>query len=161
MAAIPVPLAGDPTAQSWAAAVAGRLNGPPGCMLERRASWQTITTGAYNDIGWDTELRDTGFWTSGASLTIPEAGFYAYSVQLALSGSSAGTQRYMELCLNGATGNPFNGAVMSPNANALIWSMASQIRLAVGNTLKVRVLQDSGGNLNMTGATLTLTKIAE
>lgn len=126
------------------------------CRVRRNAN-QAAATGAWTALSWDVEEDDDGgFYAGGAPtrLTIPATGWYALYGWLAWANSGAGAGRYASWHLNG---------------NAYVKAAADLIadRDTVGEQyenlffiapftandyLELKGLQDTGGNLNMTGS---------
>lgn len=108
---------------------------------------QSIASGGSADITWGTEVSDIDGWTSGgiATLTVPAGwdGRYAISytgVFAAAAGASQGGQ----LLINGVASATSTGSTLWNNV-----TIACVQTLAVADTLKVQVFQNSGGNVNI------------
>ena len=126
-----------------------------------RSTTLAIATATETAITMPNEDKDTDAFhaASDAFITIPTGlgGYYAITGWAEFASSTAGTFRYLRLYVNATNlieiqipfqTNVGDGGVVS-----------TQFQLAQTDTVQLKVYQDSGGNLNITGASLSLALI--
>lgn len=115
----------------------------------------SVVTATYTDMPWVSAPIDiTGWWTSGASITVPAGlvppGYSSVAVEIQASArfDANGTgSRGIEVLLNG-------GVVEVPFSTSAITGETTPVAVTVwadcvdGDVLKIAVYQSSGGNLN-------------
>jgi hypothetical protein len=155
------------TASSGDTLVAGNLtiNGTPGlahtfpsCRAERQAV-QTLTTGTWTAISLDTETWDQGgfFAPTSKTMTVPAGygGLYLVTISALFVNNLTGF-RGVALSLNDSTdtanGVVFDGMNQTNAAGGSTFRAgpyAGLVRLAAGDTLTLKAIQTSGGNLDV------------
>lgn len=118
---------------------------------------QTIATSSATDILWTSELDDADNMhaTSTAIITIPVTGRYHIVAQVGWAGNSVGSRQ--ALVFVGA--NEVAGAAGANAATFVVRQGISRIlNLNANDQIKLQVLHDSGGNLNV-GATTTFMQV--
>lgn len=122
----------------------------PMAMLAEIAT-QAITSGSWNTLNLGTTLAQNGIWNGTANqLTVPAGagGLYLIAGHGDLNGATGGTVR--RLGILHSSGNrilvkSFPG--FGAEAAYPKWAVARLFRLAAGDTLKLQMFQDSGGNV--------------
>ncbi len=114
---------------------------------------QSIPTGAsFTDLSYNTAAYEQNgdFWTSGATITIPETGFYQIFAEATFDGAGLLTvaTANMQILLNGVTTISEDEDQVAINAKASLWCMA-QRSFTAGDTLKVQVKHSDAGSLNI------------
>lgn len=154
---------GTTTASAWGNSVKAGLDyqaNPPHCAI-RHSVAQSIATGAWSAVVFDTEDEDTASMHSTSSLTdqivIPAAGLYLVTTSLEFATNGTG-QRVAGFQVNGtpATGPNVKGRSSNPNPGAgsdPVLNPSSVLKLAVADILRVLVFQNSGGALNLIAST--------
>lgn len=118
---------------------------------------QVCGTGALVTLAFNTELYDNGEMHSVAvnnsRLTAKVAGLYAIGAQVTFDVNAAG-YRYLDILHNGAT--IIDTTWLPPTAASTSLNAYTEFRLAPGEFVEARVVQNSGGNLNvLTAASYT------
>ena len=116
----------------------------------RRAANQSIATGPlYTDLSWDTASDEIGgdFWTSGATITIPEAGYYQIDVEATFEGAAVAVTCNMQL-LVGAVVIGDDERMVAASATAALIVAVTRL-FAAGDVLKVQVKHSSATALNV------------
>lgn len=121
-----------------------RVETPAACLTLTRSATLAITT-AGTTITWQVETRANGITWSGATITIPTAGYYA--VQLAIGTTGSQTMAFTRI-VNGVTIGGFVGLFSATN----YFSGQSTGYYAAGDTLQIRLVP---------GANTTVTQVAE
>ncbi|AKJ72263.1 hypothetical protein [Gordonia malaquae] len=118
-----------------------------------RTSAQSISSGNDTTVIWQAaeyDSRPSGLaqWTS-TGFVCRVAGIYNVTAVWPWAANGTG-RRNMKLLLNGTSGtaNGIIGDAIPASAWENITSVSDQIALNVGDTLRMVVAQDSGGNLN-------------
>ena len=118
-----------------------------------RTSAQSVPSAADTTVVWQAaeyDSRPSGLaqWTS-AGFVCRVAGIYNVTAVWPWAANATG-RRNMKLLLNGTspTSNGIIGDAIPASAWENITSVSDQIALNVGDTLRMVVAQDSGGNLN-------------
>jgi hypothetical protein len=122
---------------------------PPLAMLRQTAA-QTLTTGGYAALNFDTEDFDShnghSTVTNTSRYTAVLAGIYEVSGGAAFAANATG-RRLARLAFNGTViggslaGIPANTATVGYSVRTTL------VRLAVGDYVELQALQESGGNL--------------
>jgi hypothetical protein len=128
---------------------------PPSIGMCRQAS-ASLANNTPTFITWTVEDWDTDTMGSAGSdtITIKTAGLYAVSVTIAMDGNAAGT-RYLWLEKNstsaGTQANSFLGARVGTPSSATETHLliSGVVNVAVNDTLRFSVFQNSGGALNI------------
>lgn len=119
------------------------------CQL-RLTGAKTIPGGAYTVVTWDTALVDTGnfFDPSYPSLlTVPETGWYAFSIQIVWDVSGTGLR---ELFLTDQNDyNPVADSRTGVTGAKTIISLSRPLYRNVGDTMFARVWHNAGVNLDI------------
>lgn len=107
------------------------------------------STGNFQDITtWQSPIKDThgSFNISTGVFTVPVAGVYSVSGCATLAASGTGLLRRIDVYKNSTA--MFTGAPGPVSAsNAARGAFAGTINAVAGDTIKVQMFQDSGGNL--------------
>lgn len=121
----------------------------------RRAAAQTIGNVSFTAVNFDTDDNDTGNFHSTVTntdrVTIGQAGLYAVAGKAGWAVNGTGT-RYADLTLNGNT--IAGSSARGPNGGtdlAVINICTLYLQLALNDILRMRVWQNSGGNLDTAG----------
>lgn len=116
---------------------------------------QTIATGTGTLIQWDSMEYDTDdMWRSGFNgLTCRTTGLYAVTCSLTWAANTTGI-RQLFLEVNGTTTYPLDVEPASASGTTSN-SGSDQIVLNAGDVLQATCAQNSGGNLNLNGGTLS------
>lgn len=122
---------------------------PPAVLVSRTGTAISLTTGVITPITWDTEILDyaaAGFFTASSdTITIQVAGVYLVTGYCGIASNASGRRR-ITIQINGV-----NRSLISLNADTTQihhLSIAGQFNLAVNDTVKLAVAQDSGGPLS-------------
>lgn len=118
-----------------------------------RNSNQSIPTGAgWTDLSWSTAGYEVGgdFWTSGATTTIPESGYYQIFAEATFDGTGllGAATANMQILLNGATVIGDDEKQVIINGKAAMLAMA-QRNFTAGDTIKVQVKHSDSGSVNV------------
>lgn len=147
-------------ATRWNTHLVGNLDflaKPPSCGLSRSTE-QSIATGVWRSIAWNTEGWDTDtMWSSTAAtrVDINTAGKYLVTANAGFVASTAGVARLMGIAIDGSsTASPsgVGGRVYHPpprTGNSLNMTHSQMISLTSTQTVRIQVFQDSGGALNV------------
>lgn len=121
-----------------------------------RAAAQTIPTGGYVNISFDTQVEDTDSMFAGGgspdsvNITVNTAGLWLVTGLVGLVANATGT-RGVAIVLNGtqiATTLP-----APPASGSFAASVSTQVRCDVGDVINLAVTQTTGGGLNTHTAT--------
>jgi hypothetical protein len=120
-----------------------------------KSGTQSINNTTYTAVTFDTEAYDTGACHSTSSntsrLTVPSGGGGLYEIWANIDFASNATGfRYAEFYLNGATVIDVT-AIPAVNGTVTAWEMNTKRLLSAGDYVELRVYQNSGGALNITG----------
>lgn len=132
----------------------GFLNSPAFCITNQTIA-QSIPNTTATPISFNTTVVNSStMWVASqpTQLTVTIAGTYLLIGKVRYGASAAGTFRFAEVMING-TSSPGNVVAdsVAPPGTAGSGSAATAViayRLAVGNTIFLAALQDSGGGLN-------------
>lgn len=118
-----------------------------------RATNQSIPTGAgYTSLSWSAAAYEANgdFWTSGATITIPETGYYQIFAEATFDGTGllGAATCNMQILLNGATVIGDDEKQVMVNGKAPMWVMAQRLFTA-GDTLVVQVKHSDAGAVNI------------
>lgn len=121
----------------------------------RKSAGQTISTGTWVAVTWDTEDFDTDGYhstsTNTSRFTIPsgKAGKYLVSGSISWTGTSSGTFRLISIYKNGVEQNQVvqNG----PTADGTIQPFAHVYDLAVADYIEIYVRHNIGSDTNVQG----------
>lgn len=135
--------------------IAGLPGGNLGYVSLYEAANQTIANNVYTDLTWDNEAEDAqGFHAAGvASLVIPagKAGLYFAEVAVNWNLSATGTRTIRLMQNANVIDDDYKpGAAATPYPRN---RLATFVRCAVADVIKVQGLQTSGGNLDIIGIT--------
>lgn len=117
----------------------------------RRSTNQSIATGStFIDLSFDTSAYQVNgtFWTTGATVTIPETGYYQVFVEGTFDGAAAAVTCDMQVLLNGATVVGDDQQMVAASATTPLQVMAQRL-FTTGDTIKVQVKHSSVTALNM------------
>lgn len=151
MPLIPVPAVGSPTYQSWAKAVADRLNNPVGCSAYS-PNPGTLGSTVWGPIGFTDamEQRDVGGWhvgTNSAGFVVPAgmSGWYDIIGSAIIEVNASASFRTLGYSIDGTmqmigqAGAAFNGQW---------WGSFHGLQyLAAGQALSIMIYQNSGVGL--------------
>lgn len=121
----------------------------------RRTTDQTIATGGFAAISFDTEVFDTNnFWVVGSPtiFTIGLEGIYSIGGCIKWAANVTGT-RELAIRKNGTTILNLDDQFVDANNGGTFtpWQTVTyNARLSVGDSLELLARQESGGNLNVT-----------
>ncbi len=127
----------------------------PTCRVTHSAN-QTIADVTITYLAFDTEMFDNDtIHASGSNtrLTCRTPGKYLIGASIKWSANAAGTFRYIELRLNGAT--RLKTVSANPNAGSQRHEITELWDLAVGDYVELGVQQNTGGNLDVQTGTAT------
>ncbi len=119
----------------------------PGCVLETTTNQSSpSTSGAWFNISWQSELRDTDAFHSGTSdiITIPATGWYLLSGSVVWEASVNGP-RMVRYTINGSGDNRMAavGAAGMASRSCRV-PFAQEVYLTAGQLLRISGLQESG-----------------
>lgn len=123
------------------------LAGGPATAAGHKTANQTIADATTTDVSW-VELYDYGSFFDGTTFTIAQAGRYSVKVQINWD-ATAGADRYVEAYINGAAARYANVNGGSSAVVVDVVSLTFDYDFAVGDTLKFRAWQNTGGNLDI------------
>lgn len=136
------------TGSAWVLTSWATSTGRPGVILTDTA--QSIPNGTATDVTWSTEVADVDGWTSGASatLTVPTGWGALYSVSYTGAyATSPGSPMAVAAMINGgvtyAASSTFGASWGAP-------TLSFTRALAATDTVKIQVVQSSGGAVNLT-----------
>lgn len=130
---------------------------PPSCAVSRSTE-QSVATGVWRSIAWNTEGWDTDtMWSSTAAtrLDINTSGKYLIAANAGFAASTVGVARLMGFAVGGSsTASPsgVGGRVYCPPpraGNSLNMTHTQMISLTSTQYVRIQVFQDSGGALNV------------
>jgi hypothetical protein len=144
------------TTAGWVSVIQeGREVNRVGCKI-RRSTAQTISNNTITSISFDTEVYDSGgYWTSGTDVTVP-AGRYLIGVRGNWDTNGTGQRQMYPGTV--VTGYYFVNAFplgANPTPAAVFGIMA----FSGSTTFQMRVLQVSGGNLDISNCELTIERM--
>lgn len=139
-----------PTGDTLSGVAGGGVVAPVTARI-RRSTNQSIPTGAgWTDLAWDAAAYQANgtFWTSGATLTIPETAYYQVFVEATFDGAAliAPATAMMQCIVNGATVIGDDEKQILVGGKAAMWVMA-QRNFSAGDTLKVQVKHSDSGSV--------------
>lgn len=117
----------------------------------RRSTNQSIATGAsFVDLSFDTSAFQVNgtFWTTGATVTIPEAGYFQINAEATFEGAAAAVTCDMQVLVNGTLVIGADQIMAAASATAPLQVMALRL-FASGDTIKVQVKHSSITALNI------------
>lgn len=122
---------------------------PTACGVVLNAA-ANITTGSTPLITWDVKDFDTGtqITVPSTTITVAEAGFYQLAAYMGWSSNATG-YRLIQIEVNGTSVASMSAPAISGIGNANSCAIAKL--LAAGDTIALRVLQNSGITLTITG----------
>lgn len=138
---------------------------PQYCLLWRQSN-QSIATASETAIQFATgtgsgggtpEVSDPSslhdLSTNNTRITIAVAGKYMIGGEASFAASTAGTQRYVRITVNGSS--IFRQSVpVAPASVTLTMNVGGLYPLAASDYVEIKVYQDTGGNINCTDAKL-------
>jgi hypothetical protein len=136
-------------AQSFTAGVLNHAT-QPRCSV-RKTSTQTLTSGAFVDLTFDSEVYDVGAMHDGTNpdrITVPVGGGGLYLIAALASFAGSGTgRRFVLVTVNGTA---VDGVRMNPATADIMGVPLTTIRnLAAGDIVRLQAFQDSGGDLTV------------
>lgn len=117
----------------------------------RRSTNQSVGTGAvFVDLAFDTSAYQVNgtFWTTGATVTIPESGYFQIFSEATFEGAAVAVVCEMQVLLNGTTVIGSHQIMAAASATAPL-SVMSQRLFTAGDTIKVQVKHSSATALNI------------
>ncbi len=119
----------------------------------RRAVNQSVPAGGgWTDLAWDTSgyQANGAFWSTGATVTIPEAGYYQIAAEATFDGAGLlGTvQANMQVIVNGSTVIGDDSKDVLPGNTAALFNF-SQRNYGAGDTIKVQVRHTNATAVNV------------
>lgn len=131
----------------------------------RRTSDQTLTTATNTDVTWQSEDLDVGgWWSSGATITVPASAIptgyttiaIAVSVALRFATNSSGGRAAL-LLVNGAeVDNAYVGAASDTVTGV---TLVTATTVVAADTIKIQARQNAGVNLAMDVAKVRIYRI--
>lgn len=127
---------------------------------------QSIPDASDTDVAFTNEVFDAdGWWSSGSTLTVPGAAvpsgstaIYVQAIMLARFVANGTGGRKVLILRNGSEEDSASFAAISGETTTV--QLTSIFTVEDGDTIKMQVRQNSGGNLNMDAARLTVYRIA-
>ena len=130
-----------------------------GCKLKTDTA-QTLTTANDTPLTFDAETFDDNSLhstsTNPSRITIPDAGRYLVIGYAAFATSNVGSRR-LEIRINGMVQNRVNDAAPSSGGPCYL-SLSEVVVLTAGQYVELSAIQSSGGDLNITERSLSVTK---
>ena len=120
---------------------------------------QSIANNVITAVSWNVQpLWNRGFtWTGGTTVTFPEPGLYSITWDLSYA-TGVGTNRLTYLTRSGDTLHRWGQTNITPVAGVTTRVVGACIlNMLQGSTASIFVFQNSGGALNIGGATDPLT----
>jgi hypothetical protein len=117
----------------------------------RSSANQSIPTGAtYVDVAWNASAAQVGgaFWTTGATVTIPETGYYQIDVEGTFEGAAVTVTCNMQVIVNGSAVIGDDERMVAAGATAALLVNATRLFTA-GDTIKAQVKHSSATALNL------------
>ena len=142
----------EATGLKWAAPASGNTYSG---VSATKSTGQTIATGTWVAVTWDTENFDTNAYhstsTNTSRFTIPagKAGKYLLSGSISWAGTSSGTFRLISIYKNGVEQNQVVQG--GPTADGTIQPFAHIYDLAVADYIEIYVRHNIGGNTDVQG----------
>lgn len=139
------------------------LANPPSCHAYHNAT-QSIPNNAVTAVALNTERYDTDAMhdtvTNNSRITIKTAGLYVIYANVVFAASTAG-QRTLQLTLNGNNSQVLVGIDQGANptvGNGTSMAVSTIWKFAVNDYFTAVAYQTSGGALNLTASTATLSQ---
>lgn len=126
------------------------LRNPPTCVVYHSIN-QSIPNNTLTSLAFNTERIDPWAMHDGGSntrITIPSGGDGVYMITANISWAAQSASRLVQIILNGST-QLANQEILLGSSKALGQSIGRLYRLAAGDYVEVKVLQDSGVSLNV------------
>lgn len=124
--------------------------GEGGCRLWRTGAW-TATNDNLDDFAWDTEANDSlGMWNAAgdrAAITVPHAGVWTVTAQIAWAADAAG-DRSIYILKNGILAGRTDQRARSNAGLGTITHAHADIEAVANDVIKVQRYQNSGGTLS-------------
>lgn len=119
-----------------------------------RTATQSVGNASYTDILWDTDEASGGglTYTAGTGVfTVTEAGRYRVSTQVSFAVSNTTGQRVIQLLIGSTVVGQSAQIKPADTSYPVTCVLSKTINCAVGDTIKVRAYQSSGGTINVGG----------
>jgi hypothetical protein len=113
-----------------------------------KAADQTIATGTVTTVLFDSQRYDTASLSAGGIMTAPAAGDYRMGAHIRFAANATG-QRGVYLQHNSSTYIAIDSRPAVIGGWPTDVTISCEYRLAAGDTVRVQVFQDSGGDLNI------------
>lgn len=125
-----------------------------GCRLTKSGA-QTLTTGVTTSISWSAEDFDFGnFWLSSVAsdVVIRRAGVYVATLNAIYAANSAGERR---ISITKGASNLIQSETSTPGHATIQvrMSVSATFKAEIGDVVRGRTIQDSGGNLDIIDST--------
>lgn len=135
-----------------AAIGAGGVVAPVASRIYRNTN-QAIPTGAgWTDLSWSTSAYQANgtFWTSGATTTIPENGYYQIFAEATFDGTGllGSAIANLQILVNGTNVIGDDEKQVIINGKAALFAMAQRLFTA-GDTIKIQVKHNDTGSVNV------------
>jgi hypothetical protein len=144
-------------------AVSANLNAGGPCFLRvRRNAVQSLATGVFGAVNFDTEDVDTAsiFTASSNRIIVPTAGLYQLSATVSYNTNSTGTRATAIIAsstVSGSTdaatitgGTRITGSISPPSPSTqTVQSCSTLYSVTAGQAFSLQAYQDSGVSLNM------------
>lgn len=132
-----------------------------GVIIKRRVATQSIPNNVATAVAMDTVTLDRCGAGTGTSSIMRRAGLYLINATALFSGATAGV-RQVTVLFNGV---PIAGGAFSSPAAASATTVSGSVvfplaQADIGGNIRIEVLQDSGGALNMANAYLSIREIS-
>lgn len=127
----------------------------PVLRVTRQASPQSLPTGVFTVIAWDTELEDSHGMMTGSAITCKRSGLYAVTAAVHLVGTSGGNRAVDVLKSTGgaaAVGTGVGHKTTSAQEADIGVEATGLARFALDDVITVRGWQNSGVAQNTTNA---------
>jgi len=134
------------------------------CMLYKSTA-QSISSGSVTPVtfGSGTEIYDYlnqhSTTTNTERITVLKAGIYQVNAYISFADSTSGGTRGVLLYKNGSTTN-YEVFVQQDGTGRGRTDLTANIQLSSGDYIDIRVLQDTGGNLNLNFSALNMMLVA-
>lgn len=132
--------------------ISGGTVSPVTSRIYRNSNQSIAGGGVFADLVWSTPAYEVNgdFWTSGATVTIPETGYYSITSEATFDGTGLLTiaTSNMQMLLNGATVIGEDEVMVAIGAKGSLFVLAQRLFTA-GNTITVQVKHSDAGALNI------------
>jgi hypothetical protein len=128
----------------------------------RRTTTQSIANSTDTLVAWDSELVNTdGMTNSSGAITVPTAGAYIITLGLVFAANATGIRAgivTVNSTSTGADSSPLAFSVNNSGAGQAANSASAIVNLAADDIIRAYAFQNSGGALNISGASSNLNR---